>query len=62
MIKEEKTSTWMNMSQHERLLMKGIQSLARDKSISDFVFAESVIELIVQLGYKQQSPNEVKHD
>lgn len=60
MKQEEKTSTWMNTSQHERLLVKGIQSLARDKSISDFVFAESLIELIVQLGYKQQTKPGVK--
>ena len=59
MVQKEKTSTWMDMSQHDRLLIKGIQSLARDKSISDFVFAESVIELIVQLGYKKQNDEAV---
>jgi len=47
----EKQSVWMSMSQHDRLLIKGIQSIARDKSISDFVFVESIIELMSNLEY-----------
>jgi len=47
----EKQSVWMSVSQHDRLLIKGIQSIARDKSISDFVFAESIIELMSNLEY-----------
>lgn len=38
MNKETKDSVCMSMSQHDRLLIKGVQSLARDKSISDYIF------------------------
>ena len=51
MPREEKQSAWMSMSQHDRLLVKAIQSIARDKSVSDFVFAESIIELLGNLEY-----------
>ena len=48
---KKKNAVWMDMSQHDRLMIKGIQSIARDKSISDFVFAESIIELLSNLEY-----------
>ena len=48
---KDKDSVWMSMSQHDRLLIKGVQSMARDKSITDYVFAESVIQMLSNLEY-----------